>query len=392
MHPFYSTLAIPEPDALHGVMAKYHADTRPDKMDLGIGVYRDALGYAPVMRSIKKAERILVNVEMSKSYLGLAGVERFVSAMTKLLFRESPFDRYAAIQSVGGSGGIRLALDIAALANPDMTVHIGNPTWPNHLAICDSLGVSTQTFGYFDKVSQALRVDEIFSSVEQAKPGDVVILHGPCHNPTGADLTNDEFLALIRMAQQQGVIPLIDAAFYGVGNDLDEDLVLMKLALEMCPQAFLVMSCSKTFGLYRERTGVLFAATPNETQRALVQGTLEKLARSNYSMPPAHGANSVATVLSNDRLRGLWSGELETMRSRLLEVRRDLAQVGADLREFSTIIKHKGLFSLLPINADVVDTLADKHAIFMPRSGRINIAGIKPGHSERIVDAIRHSI
>jgi len=389
MHPFYSTLAIPEADALYGVMARYHADTRSNKMDLSVGVYRDAMGYSPIMKATKKAERVLVNVEISKSYLGLAGVERFVTAIRGLLFGEAEFDRYAAIQSVGGSGGVRLAIEIASLANNDLTVHIGTPTWPNHFSICQSLGIKTKSFSYFDKRSQILCVDEIFSAIESAEAGDVVILQGPCHNPTGADLSNDEFLALIRIAELRGVIPLIDAAYYGLGNDINEDLTMMRLALETCPQAFLVMSCSKTFGLYRERTGVLFAATPDVTQKALVQATLEKLARSNYSMPPAHGANVVAAILSNTQLRKLWSEELSEMKARVARVRQTLSELGAGVAELSSISNQKGIFSLLPIESETVARLADEHAIFLPDSGRINIAGVKQGDAERLVHAIK---
>jgi len=392
MHPFYSTLAIPEPDALHSVMAKYHTDQRSHKIDLSVAVYRDALGHSPVMKAIKQAERVLLNVEVSKSYLGLSGVERFLSAMIELLFVGCVFDRYAAIQSLGGSGGIRLAVEIAALANDDLTVHIGVPTWPNHFSICDSLGIRTDSFDYFNKDAQTLCVDEIFATIERAKAGDIIVLHGPCHNPTGADLSSDQFLALIRAAEQRGVIPLIDAAYYGLANALEEDLMLLRLALEMCPQAFLVMSCSKVFGLYRERTGVLFAATPNETQKALVQGTLEKLARSNYSMPPAHGASSVAVVLSNDKLRELWLAELNEMQSRIKSIRCQLAELGGGLVEFSAIKSQKGILSLLPIEEVVVERLADEHAIFMPSSGRINIAGIKTGDAERLVEAVKSSV
>lgn len=392
MPSFFSSLVEPKPDALHGVMAKFQADQRPHKMDLGVGVYRDELGHSPVMKAIKAAEREILENEVSKSYLGLVGVSQFIDGMTGLLFNGAMLDRYAAIQSVGGSGGIRLAIELAIMANPHVTVHVGLPTWPNHLSICASLGVKTETFNYFDKQTQLLCVDEIFTTIERAKSGDVVILHGPCHNPTGADLSADQFLNLIGEAEKRGVIPLIDAAYYGLGNELEDDLRLMRLALEMCPQAFLVMSCSKAFGLYRERVGVLFAATPNPVQKKLVQATLEKAARSNYSMPPSHGAQAVAKVLSNNKLHKLWLTELREMRARIINVRLELSGFGAGMSVLDSINSQKGIFSLLPIDESVVDRLADEYAIFMPMSGRVNIAGIKTGDAKKLVEALERSI
>ncbi len=392
MNSFYSTLAAPEPDALHGIMAEYQADARANKMDLGVGVYRNSEGRSPVMKAIKLAEQKLISAEHSKSYLGLVGVEPFINSMRELLFEDSLFDRYAAIQCVGGSGGIRLAIELAALANPNITVHIGVPTWPNHHSICQALGVEIQTFQYFDKRTQSLCIDDIFSAVEQAQPGDIIILHGPCHNPTGADLASDQFLELVRIAEQRGVLPLIDAAYYGLGNEIKQDLQLMRSAIELCPQAFLAMSCSKAFSLYRERTGILFSATPNVSQRVIVQSTLEKLARSNYSMPPAHGANSVALVLEDSKLRELWLNELREMKHRIRGVRRQLSILGAGMQEFSSIERQKGIFSLLPIDKKVVVRLAREKAIFMPNSGRVNIAGIKVGDAERLVEAIKNAI
>lgn len=385
----FDTLSQPPEDALHGVMARFAKDPRYDKIDLGVGVYRDETGASPLMAAVAEAEAAHIVEQTSKSYLGLCGDERFLDAMTRLLLKGAKSDRIAVIQTVGGTGGVWLALACAKLANPETTVHIGLPTWPNHLSICAQLGLSVKTFDYFDKTRQSVLFDEMHAVASKAESGDILILHGPCHNPTGADLSAGQIAEILQTCQERGVAPLVDAAYYGLGGDIDDDLAGIRRWLESFPEAFVVLSCSKSFSLYRERTGVLFAAAENAKLAAMLQGHLELIARGTYSMPPAHGAAAVARVLSEPALEQQWRIELGAMRARIISVRAELAEVGADLPALSFIAGQKGIFSLLPINETTVGRLSSEHGVYMAQSGRINVAGFKDGDPKRFVEALR---
>ena len=369
-------------------MGRFNADPRPGKIDLGLGVYRDLQGKSPVMRAVKLAEQALVAQQQSKSYLELRGNQAFLDGMTQLVLAASSADRVAAIQAVGGTGGVRLALELTALSNPKATVHVGLPTWPNHLSICGLVGLPVVTYPYFDVATQRVQLQRCLDALDQAKAGDLFVLHGPCHNPTGADLALEELEQILSLATQRGVVPLIDAAYYGLGNPLDEDLAQLAQLLLACPEAYLVLSCSKAFGLYRERTGVLFAACENAHALAYVQGHLETLARGTYSMPPDHGAAVVGQILLDPELSGLWRDELEAMRQRIATTRQGLAAQGSHLAALSGVGEQRGIFSLLPIEPTLVDALAEVHGIYLPRSGRINVAGFKAGDLEPFVGAL----
>lgn len=387
---FHKLDAAPE-DALHGVMARYAADTRTEKMDLGVGVYRDATGASPIMEAIARSQAALLSEETSKSYLGLRGDESFLDGMTALLFPDGIkfLNSIASVQTVGGTGGIWLALQLAVMANPELTVHIGVPTWPNHISICSLNEIKYETYPYFDQKDQRLDYEAMVVALQKAGKGDVFIFHGPCHNPSGVDLSRDQFLELLSLCAQRGVIPLIDAAYYGLGNGLDEDLAGIKEALLICPESFLVMSCSKSFGLYRERVGILFASMENAAAASRVLGQMERIGRATYSMPPSHGAASVAGVLSDPELTRLWRTELGEMRMRLIGVRTELADYAREASALGEVKAQKGIFSLLPISGEHVDQLERSHGIYMPRSGRINLAGFKTGDVQRFVAALR---
>ena len=388
MSSIYNLLVMPEADALHSVMNKFKLDARNNKIDLGVGVYRDSAGNSPVMEAIKSAERSLYEEENSKKYLGLEGVVSFIEGMSHLLYPQGIDERISAIQTVGGTGGLRLAIEITAQSNPGLTVYIGTPTWPNHIGICDALSVKTSTYPYLKEDRLSVNYHRIVETIISASPGDIIVLHGPCHNPTGMDMTHEQFLNIMNVASEYGVVPLIDAAYYGMGTELSNDLVLLGEALSVCQEAFLVMSCSKAFGLYRERVGILFSATANNKTRNLVQASLEKLARNNYSMPPAHGAHAVAKVLSNEKLLNSWKCELNDMRERVVRIREELSFQGKGNPVFVNIVQQKGIFSLLSIGHSVVEKMAKEHAIYMPSSGRINLAGFKDGDIELFIDAL----
>lgn len=369
-------------------MGRFNADPRPHKIDLGLGVYRDLQGHSPVMRCVKLAEQALVAEQQSKSYLELRGNQNFLAGMAQLVFAQSLPDRVAAIQCVGGTGGVRLALELTALSNPTATVHVGLPTWPNHLSICALVGLPVVTYPYFDVASQSVQFAQTLDALRQAKAGDLFVLHGPCHNPSGADLELAELRQLLALAVERGVVPLIDAAYYGLGNPLARDLANLAELLTLCPEAYLVLSCSKAFGLYRERTGVLFTACQSPDDLRLVQGHLETLARGSYSMPPDHGAAVVGHILGDAQLGKLWRDELEEMRQRIKTTRSELALRGSQLDQLSAVDQQRGIFSLLPISPQVVESLAVAHGIYLPSSGRINVAGFKAGDVKPFVAAL----
>lgn len=384
----FSALSTPPTDALHSVMARFNADPRTDKIDLGLGVYRDIQGNSPVMRAVKAAEEQLVATQTSKSYLELRGNQTFLDGMAKLVFAQARPDRVAAIQCVGGTGGVRLALELTALSNPGATVHVGVPTWPNHLSICELVGLPVTTYPYFDTAQQSVQLEQTLVALERAQAGDVFVLHGPCHNPSGADLSVDDLQSLVALAAAKGVVPLLDVAYYGLGNPLEEDMPRLAQLLLACPEAYLVLSCSKAFGLYRERTGALFAACEGQAHLGLVQGHLEMLARGSYSMPPDHGAAVVGQILVEPHLKAMWSDELAGMRLRVKAVRDGLAEAGKDLEMLSAIDQQRGIFSLLPTTPEAVAALAEQHGIYLPSVGRINLAGFKSGDIERFVAAL----
>lgn len=383
---------MPKADALHGIMEKHNKDNRSNKIDLGVGVYRDDSGNSPVMQAVKSAELALVKEEESKMYLGLEGVSSFIDSMSELLYPKGIDDRIAKIQSVGGTGGIRLAIEMAAQTNSTLTVHIGTPTWPNHIGICNALNVNAVTYPYLNEDNSSVNYHRIVETIHAASSGDILVLHGPCHNPTGTDMSPEEFLNIIKLASEHNIIPLIDAAYYGLGSDLDSDLNLLSEALNICQEAFLVMSCSKAFSLYRERVGILFSATKNNAVKKVVRASLEKLARNNYSMPPSHGAQIVTKLLQETHLESLWKAELSEMRIRVQSVRNELHLFGQGSPIFENIPKQKGIFSVLPISPSQVEQLAKEHAIYLPSSGRINIAGFKDDDVELFVNALNEVI
>ncbi len=387
----FASLPTPPEDALHAVIGRYNADPRDHKIDLGVGVYRDERGHSPIMRAVTAGQRQLALNETSKGYLALRGDVRFLSGMAQLTFGAALPDRVAALQSVGGTGGVRMAIELAANAKPDLTVFVGVPTWPNHIGICGQLKVRCETYNYFDVATQQLNIEATRAALSSAQAGDVFVLHGPCHNPSGADLPIAIMSELIDAAATKGVIVLVDAAYYGLGNELDDDLNELAQLVLAAPQAALVLSCSKSFGLYRERTGVLFVACANAAQARVVQGTLEYIARGSYSMPPSHGAAVVGEVLADAILTADWRAELIQMRSRVAHVRAQLETQSCNRSAqplLAAVAQQKGIFSLLPLTPDDVARLAKNSAVYMPQSGRINVAGFKTGDVEAFIEAL----
>ncbi|WP_421702829.1 aromatic amino acid transaminase [Aliiroseovarius sp.] len=372
--------AQPE-DKIMALMAAYRADPRENKIDLGVGVYKNAAGQTPVMRAIKAAEQQLWEAETTKSYTGLAGDPAYGRALSGLVLGKSvEAERLALAAQPGGTGAIHQAAELIKAANPEATVWLSAPTWPNHPAILRHVGLAMGEYRYFDNATRGVDFDGMIEDIKAgAKPGDVVLLHGCCHNPTGANLTLPQWSELIALMQALGLIPLIDIAYQGFGDGLDEDAAATRLVASAMPETLIAASCSKNFGIYRERTGLLMAISEKADQTALTQQNLTSLNRLNFSFPPDHGARLVTMILEDDALRADWMAELEEVRLGMLGLREQLAR---ELRErsgsdrFGFIAEHRGMFSRLGATPEQVAKMRDDHGIYMVGDSRLNIAGL----------------
>jgi aromatic-amino-acid transaminase len=388
----FSCLSDPQPDALHAVMARFRADPRAHKIDLGVGVYRDASGASPIMAAVRDAERALAEEGDTKAYQALAGDDVFLDAMTSLVFGlDHPAvlqGRVAAIQGTGGTGALRIAMDMTRLASPGAKFHLGLPSWPNHASLAAAAGLELAAHRYFDVGTGEIDFDSIEAAAGAVAPGDLFLFHGPCHNPTGADLPLDFRGEVLAAVCDRGGIPLIDAAYYGLGEGLQPDLAVLRESMIAAPRGLVAVACSKSFGLYRERTGILFAVCETAEERSRVQGHLEKISRTLVSMPPAHGAAVVARVLTDPVLRASWEAELEEMRQRMLGLRAELAALANQAPLLRGVERERGIFKTLALAPDQIDRLAADHAIHMSPAGRINIAGLKDGDAARLAEAL----
>ncbi len=367
-------------DKILSLMTAYRADTRPEKVDLGVGVYRDASGKTPVMRAVKVAEQRLVDQQETKAYTGLAGDPAFADAMIGLILGDAvPRDRIAAVATPGGTGAIRQALELIRLAAPEARVWLSNPTWPNHPSIIKYLGMSMSEYRYFDNTTGGIDFDGMLADLGQVAAGDVVLLHGCCHNPTGANLTAEQLREVISVLKSRNAVAMVDIAYQGFGDGLDADAAATRTIASDFDNVLICASCSKNFGVYRERTGILMALTRDEAETRLTQANLNFLNRQNYSFPPDHGARVVTEILTDPALRADWEAELEEVRLNMLTLRQQLAdelrrQTNSD--RFDFVAKHRGMFSRLGIAPGQVDRLKDAHAIYMVGDSRINIAGL----------------
>ena len=367
-------------DKILALMQMFRDDPRDTKIDLGVGVYKNADGQTPVMRAVKAAEHKLWEEQQSKSYVGLVGDPTFSDAMIKLILGQSvPRDTIAAAATPGGTGAVRQAFELIRMANPKARVFVSNPTWPNHLSILSYLCMETVTYRYFDAETRAVDFGGMMEDLKSAKPGDVVLLHGCCHNPTGANLNLVEWQVVVDLLNENGLIPMIDIAYQGFGDGLEADAAGTQLVASSVPECLIAASCSKNFGVYRERTGLLMAISQNAGARGLNQDTLAFLNRQNYSFPPDHGARLVTMILNDDALRSDWMAELEEIRLSMLSLRQDLADAlqresGSD--RFAFLAQHRGMFSRLGTTPELVEKLRADHGIYMVGDSRMNIAGL----------------
>ncbi len=373
-------------DSLLGLIAMAEADPRPDKIDVGVGVFRDAAGQTPILKVIKQAERILLETQASKSYLGGAGDKRFAELLRPILLGPHAGDeRIAGLQTPGGCGALRLGFELIRTANPGARVLVGMPTWPNHAPIIQSVGLETVEYPYYDRDSAAIHFDAMLESLGSAREGDVALLHGVCHNPTGADLDDAQWAEVTRVVSQRRLLPFVDIAYQGFGRGLDEDAAGLRGLLAACDEVIVAQSCDKNFSVYRDRVGALFVKTGSVGATATAMAHLFQRAREMWSMPPDHGAAAVHVVLDDSKLAADWHIELDAMRDRINSVRRRIA--AADPR-LAYIGKQFGMFSMLALTREQVVALRERHAIYMADSGRFNVVGMGDHSIDRFVAAV----
>jgi aromatic-amino-acid transaminase len=371
----------PQPaDKILALMQMYREDPRDQKIDLGVGVYKNAEGVTPVMRAVKAAEKRILEEQETKAYTGLAGDPAYADAMIGLILGDAvPRANIAAVATPGGTGACRQAFEMIRMANPEARVFVSNPTWPNHLSILNYLGMETVQYRYFDGETRGVDFDGMIKDLKTAKAGDVVLLHGCCHNPTGANLNLVQWQEVVNLINELGLVAMIDIAYQGFGDGLEEDAQATRLVASSVKRCLIAASCSKNFGVYRERTGLLMAISADAAQTSLNQSTLAFLNRQNYSFPPDHGARVVTTILTDDALRADWQAELEEVRLSMLGLRQQLADelqrlTGSD--RFSFVAQHRGMFSRLGAAPELVEKLRADHGIYMVGDSRLNIAGL----------------
>jgi aromatic-amino-acid transaminase len=363
-------------DALLGLIGLYRRDPRAEKIDLGVGVYRNDAGETPVMRAIKAAEHLLAETQPTKAYLGAEGDARFVELLAPIVFG-APLAAdpcLTGVQTPGGTGALRLGAELIARGAGRPTVWIGTPTWPNHAPIFREAGLAVRSHAFFVAGRGTVDFDAMIAALDGAAPGDVVLLHGCCHNPTGAELSPGQWATLIAMLEERRLVPFVDLAYQGLGRALEDDAVATRAVLGMLPEALVAYSCDKNFGLYRDRVGALWVKAGSDGAIAAVRDTLLVLARSLWSMPPDHGAAAVREILEDAALTASWTLELEEMRLRIAGLRAALAQ--ADPR-LAPLADQGGMFAMLPLTREAVLALRTSHGIYMADSGRINIAGLR---------------
>lgn len=379
---------LPE-DPLLGLIAKFRADPNPNKIDLGVGVYKDDAGRSPVMRAVKRAERTLLETEESKSYLGPLGVRGFNAGMTSLLLGgdadEGLLRRAVTIHTPGGTAALRVGAEVVARARPDARVWLGTPSWVNHEPVLEAAGLRIEAYPYLGASGVDFDFEGTLAALSRLGSGDVALLQMCCHNPTGASPTREQWDAVAQIAQERGFLPFVDAAYQGLGEGLDEDAHLVRRLAAQVQEMVIASSCSKNFGLYRERTGALTFVARDAGAVEALGSTIADVARGMYSMPPSHGAAVADIILGSPELSGMWRAELEEMRARLRGLRKAAAaalRTGGAGRDFGFLEQQSGLFSHLGLTAEQVRELRERFAIYAAESSRINIAGLTAANVE----------
>jgi len=376
---------VPE-DPLIGLIGMVNADPRPDKIDVGVGVFRDGAGNTPILKVMKEAEQRLLDTQVTKAYIGSAGDKRFAELLRPILLGEhAGDDRIAGMQTPGGCGALRLGFELIATVNPSARVLVGAPTWPNHPPIINAVRLEVVEYPYYERGQGALRFEDMVAALEGAEAGDVALLHGCCHNPTGADLSEDQWREVVRVVCDRGLIPLIDIAYQGFGRGLDEDAFGVRLALAECDEVIIAQSGDKNFSCYRDRLGSLFLKTAFAETTARAMTHVLQRAREMWSMPPDHPAACARIILDDPDLHARWLIELAGMRDRINSVR---ARIAATDPRLAFIGRQYGMFSMLPLSVEQVVKLRTDYGIYMADSGRFNVVGMSDAQIDRFIAAV----
>tara|TARA_A100001015_G_scaffold309781_1_gene409860 strand:+ start:200 stop:1393 length:1194 start_codon:yes stop_codon:yes gene_type:complete len=392
----FENLKPTKTDPILGLMAAFRNDPRKEKIDLGVGVYMDDAGHTPVMTAVKSAEARLFDEERTKSYQAIPGDSLYNECMMKLLLGDTheilKTGRVSTLQAPGGSGALRVGAELILRAKTDATIWIGTPSWPNHIPLLGGAGLSIQQYPYYDTNLREIRFDQMMETLKQVPRGDVVLLHGCCHNPTGADLDPSHWDEITELASSRGFIPFIDIAYQGLGKGLEADAYGLRTMASALPELLIASSCSKNFGLYRERTGSISFISGSSHQAEIVLSQAKAVARQMYSMPPAHGALLVAMILDNETLRIQWQNELEQVRRRIISMRSvlvDRIKNNSAGINFDHIERQSGMFSFLGISAEQLERLRKDYGIYIVTSTRINLAGINSNNINYLADSIK---
>jgi aromatic-amino-acid transaminase len=373
-------------DSLIALIAMVNADPRPDKIDVGVGVFRDSGGNTPILKVMKEAEQRLLDTQVTKAYLGSAGDKRFAELLRPVLLGEHADDpRIVGVQTPGGCGALRLGFELLAKANHHARVFVGTPTWPNHPPIIRAVGLEQSEYPYYERGQGAIRFEDMIEALGTGAPGDIALLHGCCHNPTGADLDEKQWREVARVVAERGLIPFVDIAYQGFGRGLDEDAFGVRLMLDTCDEVIIAQSCDKNFSCYRDRVGSLWIKTASAEASGAAMGHVFQIAREMWSMPPDHGAASARIILDDPQLKARWLDELTDMRNRINAVRQRIA--AADPR-LAFIGRQFGMFSMLPLSKEQVLKLREDHAIYMADSGRFNVVGMGDAQIDRFIAAV----
>lgn len=391
----FENLPLLPADPILGLMEAFRNDSNPNKIDLGVGVYKNEQGDTPILESVKRAERVILEQEQTKLYIGPTGSAEFANVMQKLLLgTHHPAltdNRVCTVQTPGGCGALRVAAELVKKSNPNATIWVSDPTWGNHIPLLGDTNLQIKAYAYYDSASHLINFDAMQQSLQQARQGDLVLLHGCCHNPSGADLSLEQWQTLTDMANKQGFTPFVDIAYQGFGRGIEEDALGVRLMAEQLPELLIANSCSKNFGIYRERVGAVFVVSQTAEQAQANSSQLARIVRGIYSMPPSHGAAIVAHILGDNELRQHWLGELDAMRERILTLRNQLLEQlnakGAST-DFSFITRQSGMFSFLDISPEQVQRLRTEFSIYMTNDSRINVAGINSSNIDYLSSAI----
>jgi len=382
-------------DPILGLMSLYRADTDPRKVDLGVGVYRDDQGRTPVLSSVRRAEQTVLSRQDTKSYVAAAGNAGFNQAMARLVLGEGhpawAADRVRSIQAPGGCGSLRLGAELFRSAQPDMVIHVSTPTWANHVPLMSGCGLKLERYPYYDPASGGVKFDAMLGTLDRLPARSAVLLHASCHNPTGADLSEAQWRELLDLFKRRTLLPFIDIAYQGLGTGLAEDAFGIRLFCAELPEVAVAVSCSKNFGLYRERTGCLHVISESPKAGDAILSHLVRIARSIYSMPPDHGAAIVHEILGDPALREQWLDELAGMRKRMTGLRHEFVKQLArscPQRDFRFIAAQRGMFSFLGVDTPQVHALREQHHVYMTDDSRINIAGLSADNLDYVAQAV----